>query len=141
MQLPLYRRLTEEDLSDAPKGAWKGKLLYGLNLFMQQLYTGLSNQLTPEQNDIVQTKTFTITGSATPSANTYNFVTNYVYNPLGIDVLSIQPTDGSSKVFTTAPYVSWEYINGVFYVLGITGLTASVPYTITIRVWWPAVVN
>lgn len=141
MQLPLYRRITEEDLADAPKGAWKGKMLYALNLFMQQLYTGLSNNLTPEQNEIVQTKTFSIIGSSVAANNVYNFVTSYVYNPLGIDVLSIQPTDGSSQVFSVAPYVSWSYLNGTFNVLGITGLTDAVPYTITIRVWWPAVVN
>jgi hypothetical protein len=141
MQLPLYRRITEEDLGDAPKGSWKGKLLYGLNLFMQQVYTGLSNNLTPEQNDIVQTKTFSIVGSSIVSKNVYSFTTNYVYNPLGIDVLSIQPTNGSSPIFTTAPYVSWSYLNGTFNVLGITGLADSVPYTITIRVWWPPVVN
>lgn len=141
MQLPLYRRITEEDLADAPKGAWKGKLLYAINLFMQELYTGLSNQLTPEQNDIVQTKTFSIIGSSVPSDNTYSFVTSYVYKPLGRDVLNIEPTNGSPAIFTVAPYVSWNYINGTFNVLGITGLTDDVPYTITIRVWWPPVVN
>lgn len=141
MQLPLFRRITEEDLQDAPKGTWKGKLLYAINLFIQQLYTGLSNQLTPEQNCIVQTKTFNIIGSATVTKNIYNFTTNYTYNPLGVDVLSIQPTDGSSAVFSSAPYVSWTYLNGVFYVLGITGLTEGISYKITIRVWWPAVVN
>jgi len=141
MQLPLYRRITDEDLSDAPKGAWKGKMLYALNLFMQQIYTGLSNNLTPEQNCITQTKTFSIIGSSTAAKNTYSFVTSYVYNPLGRDVLSIQPTDGSTQIFNTAPYVSWSYLNGTFNVLGITGLTDGVPYTITIRVWWPAVVN
>ncbi len=141
MQLPLFRRITEEDLNDAPKGSWKGKLLYALNLFMQQLYTGLSNNLTPEQNDIVQTKTFNITGSSTTANNKYSFVTTYTYNPLGIDVLSLQPTDGSSQVFAVAPYISWNYNNGTFNILGITGLTDSVPYQVTIRIWWPAVVN
>lgn len=141
MILPLYRRITEEDLSDAPKGSWKGKLLYAINLFMQQVYTGLSNNLTPEQNDIVQTKTFSITGSATVAKNVYSFTTSHTYNPLGIDVLSIQPTDGSSAIFTVAPYVSWNYLNGTFNILGITSLTDSVPYTITIRIWWPAIVN
>lgn len=141
MQLPLYRRLTEEDLNDAPKGAWKGKILYALNLFMQQLYTGLSNNLTPEQNCIVQTKTFSIIGSSIVADNKYSFITSYIYNPIGIDVLSIQPTDGSSQVFNVAPYVSWNYLNGTFNVLGITSLLDAVPYTITIRVWWAGVVN
>lgn len=141
MQLPFYRRITEEDLADAPKGSWKGKLLYAINLFMQQLFAGLSNNLTPEQNCIAQTKTFSLTGSATTGNNNYSFVTNYTYNPLGIDVLNVQPMDGSSPVFTVAPYVSWNYLNGVINVLGITGLTDSVPYSITIRVWWAQVVN
>lgn len=141
MQLPLYRRLTEEDLNDAPKGSWKGKLLYAINLFFQQIYTGLSNNLTPEQNSLAQTKTFTLIGSSTPGKNVYNFVTNFSYNPLGIDVLSIQPTDGSTKLFTVAPYISWQWTNGQFQVLGITSLTDAVPYTITIRIWFPAVIN
>lgn len=141
MQLPLFRRLTEEDLADAPKGAWKGRLLYAVNLFIQQIYTGLSNNLTPEQNDIVQTKTFILIGSSTPENNLYSFSTKYVYPPLGRDVLSVQRTDGTPQVFTAAPYVSWNYVNGTFNVLGITGLTDAVSYTITIRVWWSAIVN
>lgn len=141
MILPLYRRLTEEDLSDAPKGAWTGKMLYALNLFMQQLYTGLSNNLTPEQNCIAQTKTFALVGSSTVANNTYSFVTSYKYNPLGIDVLSVQPTNGSSAIFTVAPYVSWNYVNGMINVLGITGLTDTIPYSITLRIWWPQVTN
>lgn len=141
MQLPLYRRITDEDLNDAPKGTWKGKLLYAINLWMQQLYSGLSNNLTPEQNCIAQTKTFTLTGSATPGNNVYNFVTNFTYPPLGYDLLNIQPTDGSTKIFSTAPYISWQYVNGVFQILGITGLTESIPYTITLRVWWTQVIN
>lgn len=141
MILPTYRRITEEDLNDAPKGNWKGKLLYAINLFMQQLYSGLSNNLTPEQNCIAQTKTFSLVGSSTPSKNIYGFNTTYNYNPTGIDVLSLQPTDGSSAIFTVAPYVSWNWLNGQFNVIGISGLTDSVPYTVTLRVWWPAVLN
>lgn len=141
MQLPFYRRITEEDLSDAPKGNWKGKMLYAINLFMQQLYTGLSNQITPEQNCIAQTKTFTFIGSATPANNIYSFSTTFTYNPIGIDVLDVHPTDTSSQVFTTAPYVSWNWNNGTFNVIGISGLSADVPYSVTIRVWWTQQVN
>lgn len=138
---PTYRRITDEDLADAPKGSWKGKLLYAYNLFIQQMIAGLSNNLTPEQNCISQTKTFEITGSATPASNMYSFATSYTYPPAGRDVLNIQPLDGSSPVFTVAPYVSWQYVNGNFNVVGITGLSNGVPYTITIRVWWPPQIN
>lgn len=141
MILPTYRRITDEDLNDAPKGNWKGKLLYAINLFMQQLYSGLSNNLTPEQNCIAQTKTFSLIGSSTVANNVYSFTTTYNYNPLGRDVLSLQPTDGSSAVFAADPYVSWNWTNGSFNVIGITNLTDGVPYTVTIRVWWPQVQN
>ena len=141
MQLPLYRRITQEDLADAPKGSWKDRLLYAINLFFQQMYSGLNNNLTPEQNCIAQTKTFQIVGSATPSVNTYSFTTTYSYQPLGYDLLNIQPTDGSSAVFAAAPYLSWNFANGMFNILGISGLSAGIPYKITLRIWWGAVIN
>lgn len=92
--------------------------------------------LTPEVNCIVQTKTFQLTGSATPASNVYSFSTTYSYQPLGIDLLNLQPTDGSSPVFTAAPWISWNFANSQFNILGINGLSAGVPYTVTVRVWW-----
>jgi hypothetical protein len=141
VQLPMYRRITEEDLSDAPKGSWKSKLLYSINLFFQQLYYGLQNQLTPEQNDICQVKTFTITGSSTPSNNTYSFATLFSYQPSRMTLGKIIPTDGSSFVFTTAPFVSWSFANSTFNVVGICGLTDGVPYSITLEIRWAPVIN
>lgn len=136
-----YRRITEEDLQDAPKGSWKGKLLYAINLFFQQMYYGLQNQLTPEENDICQVKTFQIIGSATPSANTYSFTTLFSYQPSRMTLGKIVPLDNSSPIFTTAPFVSWNFTNGTFNVLGICGLTANVPYSITVEIRWAPVIN
>jgi len=141
MQLPMYRRVTEEELSDAPKGSWKGKLLYAINLFMQQIYYGLQNQLTPEQNDICQVKTFVIVGSATPANNTYSFATLFSYQPSRMTLGKIVPTDGSSLVFSTAPFVSWSFANSTFNILGICGLTNGVPYEITLEIRWAPVIN
>ncbi len=141
MILPLYRRITEEELSDAPKGTWKGKLLYAMNLFMQQIYSGLQNQLTPEQNDICQVKTFTLIGSATPENNVYSFTTTFSYQPSRMTLGRIVPLDDSTPVFSTAPFISWSFGNGSFNVLGICGLTEGVPYQITVEVRWPPVVN
>ncbi len=136
-----YRRITTEDLSDAPKGNWREKLLYAINLYFQQSYSLFNNGLTPEQNCIAQTKTFSIIGNAIPANNVYSFTTTYTYFPLGYDLLSIQPTDGSSAVFAAAPYISWTFTNGVFNVIGISGLADGIPYQITLRLWWGAVVN
>jgi hypothetical protein len=137
----LYRRLTQEDLQDAPKGSWKEKILYSLNLFMQQVYSLLQNQLTPEVNCIAQTKTFQLTGNSTASKNVYTFVASYPYYPLGYDLLNVQPTDGSNPVFSAAPFVSWNFLNGNINILGISGLTDNIPYTFTVRFWWSQVVN
>jgi hypothetical protein len=141
MQLPLYRRITEEDLQDAPKGNWKSKLLYAINLFFQQIYYGLQNQLTPEQNDICQVEVFTLTGSSTPSKNIYSFTTNFSYYPSRMTLGQIIPTDGSTYVFTTAPFVSWNFNNGTFNVLGICGLKDNVPYKVTLEIRWAPIVN
>jgi hypothetical protein len=141
MQLPMYRRITEEDLQDAPKGNWKSKLLYAINLFFQQVYYGLQNQLTPEQNDICQVKTFNIVGSSTPSKNTFSFTTSFSYYPSRLTLGQIIPLDGSSYIFTTAPFPSWNFNNGVLNILGICGLKDNVPYQITIEVRWAPVVN
>lgn len=140
MQLPLYRRLTSEDLADAPKGGWKEKLLYAINLFFQQVYSGLNNNLTPEQNCIEQTKIFQLTGSSTPANNVYNFTTNFTYLPNFVEQW-ITVADGSNAVFSTAPFASCQFNNGTMQVLGICGLTDGVVYQIAIRVWWPAILN
>lgn len=136
-----YRRITEEDLQDAPKGSWKGKLLYAINLFFQQMYYGLQNQLTPEENDICQVKTFQIIGSSTPSENVYSFAALFPYQPSRMTLGKIVPIDNSSIIFTTAPFVSWNFTNGTFNVVGICGLTTGIPYSITIEVRWPPIVN
>lgn len=141
MILPTYRRLTEEDLHDAPKGSWKQKLLYAINLYFQQMYYGLQNQLTPEQNDICQVKTFAIVGSSVPTNNVYSFTTLFSYQPSRLTLGKIVPTDGSSLVFSAAPFVSWSFANGVFNILGICGLMDNVPYTITVEIRWAPIVN
>lgn len=134
--------MTQEDMADAPKGGWKEKLLYAINLFFQQIYSGLNNNLTPEQNCIAQTKVFRLTAGATAADNTYSFTTSFSYQPLGRDVLNVQGTENTAPiVFTSAPYVSWNFANGMFNVVGISGLTPGVQYEITIRVWWSDVIN
>lgn len=137
-----YRRITEEDLQDAPKGGWKGKLLYAINLFFQQMYYGLQNQLTPEENDICQVKTFQIIASAVASENIYSFTTLFPYQPSRMTLGKIVPLDNvTSPVFTAAPFVSWNFTNGTFNVLGVCGLVAGVPYSITLEIRWPPIVN
>lgn len=135
-----YRRITVEDLSDAPAGKWKEKLLYAINLFFQQVYTLLSNNLSPEVNCIEQTKTFLVNGSSTPTNNTYSFATTYNYQPIFVEQW-ITVANSGTTVFTAAPYATCLFANGQLNVLGISGLSDGVQYQVTLRVWWPQISN
>lgn len=134
------KRLTQEDLKDAPAGEWKDKLIYALNLFWQQIYNGLQNGLTPEENMQEQTVSFKTDGDSTPTAqvNTYSFVTNFNYTPSFIEWW-IQPDDNS--VFAAAPWVSAHWANNRVFVDGICGLSSGIGYTVTVRVWFPPLTN
>jgi len=127
-------------MADAPKGKWIEKLLYAMNLFFQQVYTLLSNNLTPEVNCIEQTKVFQLTGSSTPANNTYGFAATYNYQPQFIEQW-IAVADQSASVFAAAPFATCQFSNGQVNVLGISGLTDGVRYQITLRVWWAQITN
>lgn len=129
-----YRRLTDEDLKDAPKGAWKGNLEYALNLFWQQLYNGLQNGLTPEENCQEQTVTFSIVGSNVTSKNNYTFATIFNYAPSFVEWFA-SPADGSVK--TQAVEITGSYINGRYFISGIAGLNTGTTYNIVVRLWFP----
>ena len=132
------KRLTQEDLQDAPKGGWKDKLIYALNLFWQQIYNGLQNGLTPEENMQEQTVSFQLTGNSTATSNNYTFLTNFNYTPSFIEWY-IVPSDNS--IFTVAPWVSGVWASSRYTINGICGLTTGVKYTITIRLWFPPLTN
>lgn len=132
------KRLTQEDLQDAPAGGWKDKLIYALNLFWQQMYNGLQNGLTPEENMQEQTISFPLVGSSTAANNTYSFLTNFNYTPSFIEWYIV---GSDNSVFAAAPWVSGQWANSRFYVNGICGLSDGISYTVTIRIWFPPLTN
>lgn len=130
-QLPSVKLVNREDLGpDAPE--WTEKLLYPINLFMQAVYQALNKQLT-DDNTRSQVRSFSLIGSATAADNVYSFQTTYATTPSEVVLQKIERSDGENVVFTAAPYVSWNYRNGTFNVLGITGLTAGVRYNVFVK--------
>lgn len=130
-KLPPIKLVTREDLGpDAPD--FIDKLLYPINLFMTSLYENLNKQLT-EDNFKTQVKSFTILGSSVPTDNVYEFSTDYATTPLGVALHKIERTDNASVIFSAAPFVSWNYRNGTFNVLAITGLSDGVSYKVTLK--------
>jgi hypothetical protein len=129
-----FRRITDEDMKDAPKGAWKTNLEYALNLFWQQLYNGIQNGFTPEENMREQTVSFPLVGSSIAANNIYTFTTLFSYAPNFVEWWVV-PTNGSVK--TSAIEITGSYANNSFIITGIAGLITNVPYNITIRLWYP----
>ncbi len=130
-QLPPIKLVSREDIGpDAPD--WIDKLLYPINLFMTSVYQSLNKQLT-DDNTKSQLRSFSIVGNSTPANNVYSFQTDYQTTPSEVTLQKIERADGQNLILTTAPYVSWNYRNGTFNVLAITGLTTSVRYTLYLK--------
>ena len=130
-QLPSIKLISREDLGpDAPE--WIDKLLYPINLFMQSVYQALNKQLT-DANTRSQSRSFTLIGGVAAADNVYAFQTEYLTTPAEVVLQKIERTDGANEVFAAAPYVSWNYRNGTFNVLGITGLTTGVRYNVFVK--------
>lgn len=131
MQLPSIKLIQREDLGpDAPE--WVDKLLYPINLFMGAVYQGLNKQLT-DDNTRSQIRSFSLIGDATAANNTYSFTTDYQTTPAEVVLQKIERADGQSLIFTVAPFVSWNYRNGTFNILAITGLSTGVRYNVFVK--------
>ena len=129
--LPPIKLVSREDIGpDAPE--WIDKLLYPINLFMTSVYQSLNKQLT-DDNTKSQLRVFSLIGSATAADNVFAFQTDYQTTPNEVVLQKIERADGQSLILTAAPYVSWNYRNGTFNVLGITGLTAGVRYNVFLK--------
>lgn len=130
-QLPSVKLINREDIGpDAPE--WIDKLLYPINLFMQAVYQALNKQLT-DANTLSQSRTFSLIGDATAANNVYAFQTDYLTTPGEVVLQKVERADGQNAIFTAAPFVSWNYRNGTFNVLAITGLSTGVRYNVSVK--------
>lgn len=71
-----------------------------------------------------------------PEDNTYQFSTTFSFKPSFVEWWVV-PTDNSIKA--SAIEITGNYFNGTFYISGIAGLADDVPYSITIRLWFPPI--
>ena len=132
MRLPTIRRLSREEIPDAPE--WVDALVYPLNLLFEQLYIGLNKGLTEDENFKGETKTFTITGSSTPEDNTFTFDSGAVTEPASIVLKRIIRSDRVNPSFSQAPWVNAQWTAGKIQVFSIVGLTDGVKYEVTLRI-------
>lgn len=109
--LPPVKRFTSEDYAGTSSvTAFVEKFFYPLNLFLNSVYTALSNGLTLSANTTAVVKSLKVTTASTGIATTS---INWPYPqtpPVGLAVLGCMTTTGISAGY---PIPTWSYNAGV----------------------------
>ena len=139
--LPPIRRITKEDLRDAPD--WVNFLLYPLNSFMESVYSALDANLTLGDNIAgcgsctLSFKTRSDYSTALVKKDGWELQTlsNPIrYKPTNVVIGNIIEKEGFS-VITEPVNVFWDYLNGSIRVKYITGLQDSTKYEISLLIF------
>lgn len=126
------RRFNPADYKTAPEW-FTGRFLSQLTLFTEAVYNALLNGLTFLQNFNAQYFTQIVTAGATSAANAFSFKSTIQGNP--IEVIKAACNVVGNPTTPVAPVdISWYQSAGVVFITSVSGLTAGVQYTITLRV-------
>lgn len=129
MKLPVSQQLSRQDFPEAPQ--WISKLLYPLQLFMTNVLNALRQQLTLQDNMSAVIQQFTITAGPLATDNIYTFPFTLGRQPVQ---LTASATNGDGTYTPIYLQVSWNYINQQIVINGMTGLTSTKKYNITVVV-------
>ena len=122
------RRYTVEEFPE--QQSWIGNLLSPLNQTVQELFSGLQNNVTVSENLYQEIKTlkFTVDTSTYP----IKFKTKFNKQPEGLSVIYCKDTTGGTA--SNTPWVTWSYADGTLSITNITNLTTSSAYTIRLLI-------
>ena len=122
------RRFTIEEFPE--QQSWIGNLLSPLNQVIQELFSGLNNNITVEDNLYQESKLL----SFKLDAGTYpiKFKTKFNKQPIGVQVIYCKDSLGGTASDT--PWLSWSFSDGTMTITNITNLTISSNYTIRILI-------
>lgn len=122
------RRYTVEEFPE--QQSWIGNLLSPLNQTIQELFSGLNNNITISDNLYQEVKELKFTVDAT----TYpiKFKTKFNKQPVGIHVLYCKDSLGGTSSDT--PWLTWSFSDGLLTITNITNLTTSSTYIIRVLV-------
>lgn len=125
-------KLSNKKLSlDAFKdNIWIGPLLSYINELFTQLFNGLNNQITVEDNLFQEIKEIKVVNDGV--AFPIQIKTKFTTYPKGVTCLSAKALDNS--LLTSTPFVNWEYSNNILTIRSITGLSSNVTYNINLHI-------
>ena len=115
---------------DKDQQAWIGNLLSPMNLLIQQLFAGLTNNITIQDNLFQEVKEVTFVNNT--GNFPVNFKTKFNKPPLGLYVLYC--VDSTGAMPTSYPWPVWSYANQSVAITSIAGLTANSTYTMRFHV-------
>lgn len=134
-KLPSIKRILREDLKEAP--SWVERLIYPLNLFIEQIYSALNKNITFQDNIAAAFKELTFTTKATYSSNDWesiSFQSGLRTKVSGVVLLQITPLDGTYSAIFSAAQVSWYESQGTIIINYVSGLENSTKYQIKLLI-------
>lgn len=126
MKLSTPPQLDRSDFPDAPN--WINKLLYPLQLFITQVTSLLTNQITYQDNVSCSIRQVPLLAGVTAADNVVTFPFGLNRQPIGLQ-LHVVRQDGVYEL--VYPQASWNYVNNNIMVNGISGLTSGKIYNLT----------
>ena len=122
------RRYTVEEFPE--QQGWIGNLLSPLNQTIQELFNGVSNNITVSENLYQEIKElqFTVDSTVYP----IKFKTKFNKNPVGLTVIYCK--DSQDGTAADLPWPTWSFNNGLITITNITNLTTNMKYTVRILI-------
>lgn len=129
MRLPSQKKISREDLKDAPD--WVNNLIDPLNNFMQTVYQAMNKNIN-EDNTSSQIKEITYkTPSTYPVMDPVEFQSTLKTKAVGCTIMQCIEKGTYNPVETKNP--AWVDDNGVIRIFTITGLQADKTYIVRVR--------
>jgi hypothetical protein len=122
------RRFTVEEFPDQQD--WIGNLISPINQTTQELVTGLSNNLTIDENLYQEIKELKFINNA---ANfPLRFKTKFNKLPMGLSIIYCKDSSGGTA--SNMPWPTWDFNNGLLSITSITNLTNDFNYTLRVHI-------
>lgn len=137
MKLPIYKRISREDLQEAPD--WIGKMLYPINQVFETVYNTLNKNLTFADNFLSFQKSVQFTTKSTYTAGDWDVISvaipqNFRNKVSGVIILKFSPTN-TSLITNSDPFsLIWAENDRTVQLLWVAGLQNSTSYDISILV-------
>lgn len=122
------RRFTVEEFPE--QQSWIGKFIAPMNQFIQEVFSGLNNNITIADNLRQEIRELKFVNDA--SNLPLKFKTKFNQLPKGLYIIYCVDSDGGTA--SGNPWLTWSFNDGQLTVSNITNLTASKTYTLRILV-------